>query len=250
MEIPGEVNAILQDLLERVKEILGDRFIGLYLYGSLATGDFKARRSDIDFLVVTNGELPESTIADLEAMHQDLWSSGSKWAEKLEGAYVPIETLRRYNAEGASRPTVNEGKFYLDREGSDWLIQRYILREFETIVAGPSLRSLIDPVRPNDLRQAVKELLQSWWAPMLRNPSRLLDRGYQPYAVLSMCRALFLLKHGKVVSKDDAAKWAIETLDPEWNQLIRDALAWREGDPAGSTEKTLDLIKFTITTIR
>jgi predicted nucleotidyltransferase len=52
------VNAILEVLLSGVKEVLGTRFSGLYLYGSLAGGDFDPERSDIDFLVVTDGELP------------------------------------------------------------------------------------------------------------------------------------------------------------------------------------------------
>ena len=52
------VNAILGMLLSGAQEILGNRFTGLYLYGSLSSGDFDPERSDIDFLVVTDGELP------------------------------------------------------------------------------------------------------------------------------------------------------------------------------------------------
>ena len=35
-----EVNAILNVLLADVRAILGDQFVGFYLYGSLASGDF------------------------------------------------------------------------------------------------------------------------------------------------------------------------------------------------------------------
>ncbi len=35
-----DVNAVLHRLLAEVQAVLGERFVGLYLYGSLAGGDF------------------------------------------------------------------------------------------------------------------------------------------------------------------------------------------------------------------
>lgn len=241
-----EVNAVLEDLRARVREILGDRFVGLYLYGSLAAGDFRPDRSDIDFVVVTDGKLPETMVAALESMHASLAAGSSQWAKKLEGAYVPKHELRRHSPDYPPRPTVNEEQFYLAGEDSDWVFHRYVLREHETIVAGPSLRGLIDPVRPEDLRRAVREVVQQWWKPMLKNPQRLKDPGYQPYAVLSMCRALYTLECGTIVSKTRAAKWALHTLDPRWAALIERALAWRDGQPSDSIEETLQFMAYAI----
>jgi hypothetical protein len=104
--------------------------VGLYFYGSLASGDFNPDNSDIDFIVVTDTYLPDEMVRDLEALHVGLWNSGLKWATKLEGAYVPLHSLRRYDPDSAPCPTINEGRFYLDKQGSDWIIQRYILREY------------------------------------------------------------------------------------------------------------------------
>jgi predicted nucleotidyltransferase len=241
-----QVNQVLSALLERVQAILGSHFVGLYLYGSLATGDFNPHRSDIDFLVVIDEALPDEIISDLRAMHMELTASESKWAHKLEGAYLPRHALRRYDPNAPPCPTINEGHFYLGRQGSDWIIQRHILREQETIVAGHSIRNLIDPVQPADLRQAVLEILHQWWAPMLQDPIRLESPEYQPFAVLSMCRTLFLLEHGRAISKTDAARWAMEALDPAWRDLIECASNWRRGDPIGSIERTMEFIRFTI----
>jgi len=69
--------------------ILGNQFIGMYLYGSLASGGFNPETSDIDFLVVTSDELSSERIDALENMHASLAVSGLKWAAKLEGAYIP-----------------------------------------------------------------------------------------------------------------------------------------------------------------
>src|SRR4051794_16511685 len=91
-----DVNAIIDQLLTEVRAILGDELVGLYLYGSLSSGDFDPDSSDIDFLVVTAGELPPATLAALEAMHARIGASGGKWATHLEGSYIPQAALRHY----------------------------------------------------------------------------------------------------------------------------------------------------------
>ncbi|MDQ3006386.1 MAG: nucleotidyltransferase domain-containing protein, partial [Chloroflexota bacterium] len=94
------VNEILDLLLVNVKEILQDQFVGMYLYGSLSSGDFNSESSDIDFLVVTQDTLSEEIIIALEAMHNRTWATSLKRAGKLEGAYVPKGLIRRHNSNG------------------------------------------------------------------------------------------------------------------------------------------------------
>src|SRR5512147_773474 len=101
-----EVNQFLGIFLAEVRAVLGKRFNGLYLYGSLAGGDFVPARSDIDFVVVTAGELPADAISALGSMHARLWAGGSKWALKLEGTYIPTTALRRYNPDDGPFPCV------------------------------------------------------------------------------------------------------------------------------------------------
>jgi len=241
-----DVNITLRTLLAGVQAVLGGHFVGLYLYGSLASGDFDPERSDIDFVVVTDGGLPEELILALEAMHARLWAGGGKWALKLEGAYVPRGALRRYDPASAPRPCVNEGRFYTVREEPDWIIQRHVLREQGVVVAGPPLAPLIDPVSPEDLRGAVRGYLREWWAPMLEDPARLRSREYQAYAVLSMCRAVYTLEHGAIVSKGAAARWAQKALDPRWAPVIERALAWPRGEQRDEIEGTLELIRLAV----
>ena len=241
-----DVNAVLHLLLNGAQSILGHHFIGLYFYGSLASGDFNPQTSDIDFVVVTDTDLSEELIHDLEALHVRLWNSGLKWAAKLEGAYVPLHTLRRYDPHSAPCPTINERRFYLDRQGSDWIIQRYILREYGAVVCGPPLKPAIDPVTPDDLRGAVVGVLREWWQPMLADPHFIRNREYEAFATLTMCRALYTLEYGDIVSKPTAAGWALKTLDDRWSELIDRALAWPQEPQQNSLSETLELIRYTI----
>jgi predicted nucleotidyltransferase len=244
-----DVNEVLNLLLAEVQNILGDQFVGLYLYGSLSSGEFDPASSDIDFLVVTTDMLPEKTIADLEAMQQRIWKMGLKWADKLEGSYLPKAHLRRYEKSDIAYPTVNEHKFYVAPHGSDWIIQRHIVREQGVVLAGPDPKSLIDPVSPDDIRRAVRGILQEWWFPMLEDPSWLKDHGGEvhAFAILTMCRSLCALERGKAVSKPVAAKWAQQALGDKWSGVIEQALVVRKGEEDFDLSvEALELIRYTM----
>jgi hypothetical protein len=219
----------------------------MYLYGSLSSGDFDPNTSDIDFLVVTADVLPEQTIAKLEAMHKETWATSLKRAGKLEGSYVPRELVRRHDPIGAACPTVNEGQFYVAPLGSDWIIQRHVVREYGVVVEGPDPKTLIDPVSPDEIRGSVLGVLREWWFPMLDDPSWLREHesAYCAFAVITMCRVLHALEHGTVVSKPKAVRWARESLDTSWLPLIDKAVAvsWHETQE-DFLDETLDFIRF------
>jgi predicted nucleotidyltransferase len=221
-----EVNEVLLHLLAGAKENLADQFVGMYLYGSLSSGDFNSETSDIDFLFVTKDFLSDETISQLEDMHKQTWATSLRRAGELEGAYVPQALIRRHDPNGAPCPTINEGKFYVASLGSDWIIQRHVVREYGVVVEGPDPKTLIDYVSLDDIRGAVMGILNEWWFPMLNDPSWLRGhpRGYHSFAILSMCRVLHALEHGTVASKPVAAKWAKENLPAKWSQIIDLAL--------------------------
>jgi hypothetical protein len=242
-----EVNEVLSLLHANVKNILGDQFIGMYLYGSLSSGDFDPESSDIDFLFVTRDHLSEQTIAKLEAMHQQTWATSLKRAGKLEGAYVPKELIRRHNPNGEPCPTVNEGKFYLDRPGSDWVIQRHVVREYGVVIEGHDPKTLIDPVSAEDIRGSVMGVLREWWFPMLNDPAWLRDHesGYRSFAVITMCRVLHALETGTITSKPKAIEWAKQRLEDSWIPLIDSAVAISHHEDVDvPLHQTVEFIRF------
>jgi hypothetical protein len=241
-----DVNALLHVLLSNVQALLGHDFLGLYLYGSLASGDFDPQRSDIDFVVVTVGELSDAMIAALETMHARIAASGATWAQKLEGLYMPLHTFRRYDPTYARYPSVNEGRFWVGGYGSDWVIQRHIIREQGVVVAGPPPHTLIEPVHADELRRAVLATLHEWWAPMLDAPARLHAGVYQAFAILTMCRALYTLRYSTIVSKVVAAQWARDALDNRWAALITWAIAWHSDTEEDHMRETVEFIRYTL----
>jgi len=242
-----DVNAMLLRLLAEVQTILGDQFTGLYLYGSLAIGDFDPGKSDIDFLVVTTDALPDEKVAALATMHARLAASDSKWATELEGSYIPRRSLRHYDATDTHHPHIDRGggTLAIEQHGTDWVIQCHVLRNQGVVVAGPDPRTLINPVSADELRRGVVGLLW-WWELQLSDTSRVEQSGYQAYTILSMCRILYTLEYGTVASKPAAARWARGTLGERWVALIERAVNWQPGDSMDRLNETLEFIRYTL----
>ena len=112
------------------------------------------------------------------------------------------------------------------------------------------MTSLIDPVGAQDLRQAVLGSLREWWSPPFPSPERFQNTEYQAYSSLTMCRSLFVLEHGRVASKPEAARWAMQKLGEPWHRLISAAAAWRPGMEFNKLAETLDFIRFISGTVR
>jgi hypothetical protein len=240
------VNEVVELLLKNVRAVLGDYFVGLYLYGSLASGDFDPGQSDIDWLVVTTEELPEKIYPALKSMHKRIWVSGLEWAPKLEGTYFPKYSMYRHNSADPPRPHVNEGKFSIIRHASNWVINYHILREKGVVVAGLPIRPLIAPVSRDELRDAVVTSIIDGWTPLKYKRNWLVPPCHQPYIVLTCCRALYTLRYGTIKSKPVSARWALKTLDNRWKDLIKNAMAWQFGMPPGDIEKTLKMVRYVL----
>ncbi len=247
-----EVNALLQELLESVQTILGNHFIGMYLDGSLAAGDFD-QDSDIDFVVVTDVPISGDLFAALQVMHDRITALDSTWALQLEGSYISKRALKRHDPAQTLHPNIEWGKgerLKMVEHDEAWATHRYVLREHGITLAGPAPQTLIDPVSPNDLRQAMLKVLHGWAAHILDDPASLRWRGYQSYTVLSLCRILYTLEYGTVVSKRVASRWAQETLGDQWTSLIERAWVGRhnpgvEASP-DDVNGTLEFIRYAL----
>jgi hypothetical protein len=244
-----EVNTILEELLESLRPILGKHLVGLYLEGSLTGGDFDPA-SDIDFVAVTDEEISANLFLALQSMHQRISTMDSPYAIHLEGSYIPRGALRRHDPQKMRHPNIERGSDerlkWVDHDES-WNIHRYLLRERGITILGPAPRTLIAPISPNDLRQAMLPALQ-WAVQLLDQPGEIKSGAYQAYIVLSLCRILYTLQWGDIVSKRAAAQWAQENLDGKWVPLIEQAWLRRQSPPAklGNVGETLNFIRYAL----
>lgn len=249
----ADVNAVLRGFVVNACSILEEHFVGMYLYGSLALGDFDPRSSDIDVVVVTDAALSDGLFAALRDMHARFDASGSPWARKIEAAYIPRDALRPDAPTAARYPQFEKGgTLMLDHLESGWVVQCYTLREHGVVVAGPSPRALIDPIDPRDMRHGAAVHAGIWAQQARHDPSWLIwlrRRENEAFVVLTLCRMLYTLDSGTVASKPMAARWAQRTLDKRWAALIERALAGQheEGDASDDDIRdTVALVEYTV----
>jgi hypothetical protein len=239
----ADLNVVLCDLVTRVRNVLGDNFIGAYLQGSFAVGDFDIY-SDVDFLILLNQDIPDDQLPTLrpctrissnETVHglnisKDLISRG----RRLCGCRRRYESFCIWIM-GAQNLSVLRMTI-LD----DSLVVYWSLRERGITLLGPEPRSLVALVPADALRQEVFDTMHTWREQLLRNPDEMDNRFYQPFAVLSYCRMLHTLESGTVESKRAGAMWAKDALDSRWHQLIQGAWDARPGDPSLKVRQKAD----------
>ncbi|MEX2238745.1 MAG: aminoglycoside adenylyltransferase domain-containing protein [Dehalococcoidia bacterium] len=219
------VDSLLEDLLTEIREHLGDRLVGLYVYGSLVTGDSDEGISDIDLLAVTSDEINDADFSRLDAMHNSFISARSEWQDRLEIAYLSLQALRTFKIQPSRAAIISPGEpFHFKEVGADWLINWWMVSEEGITLFGPPPATIIEPISNAEVIAASRKQAADWpaWIRELQ-PSR----PYQGYAVLTMCRAFYAHELGAQASKKRAAAWAAERL-PEWAGLIQSAMAWRE----------------------
>lgn len=225
----ADVNLILDHFRVRIQALLGSHFIGMYLVGSLALGDFDPRSSDIDFVVVSDTDIEDDLFESLQDIHAKFAASSSEWDDKIEAIYVPSSVLRHPAPNAAHYPQIEKGRrlFKAPLE-SGWVFQCITLRDHGVVVAGPDPRRLVDSIDPQALHSAATEIAALWleqaehdpkWLPWLR------QRDAQTFVILTLCRLLYSLATGSVASKPRAAEWAQKELGEPWATLVERTLA-------------------------
>jgi predicted nucleotidyltransferase len=223
-----ELDAVLRELVESAQTILGESFCGAYLQGSFALGDAD-EESDVDFLIVTHEEATDAQAAELQVMYERIYALETPWAQHLEGSYPPRESLRRVDPVRTPWLYLDNGATELVRDDHcNTAVVRWTLREHGVVLAGPEPKNLVEPVSADELRSEMLAAAREWatWArePHPRFGPGAMSRRQQSLLVLSFCRVLHTVATGRVTSKPEAGRWALETLDPEWARLVQRAL--------------------------
>jgi len=219
--IPTQVSALLQALTAKLTIILGRNLVGIYIYGSLTQRAFNPSRSDIDGIVVTERDLSDAQFRGLEA-----WlareSSSNPWMRRLQLIFLIKNEILTMNSKAC---LYQFGQ--LKRSGSDGnpIIWMNVLTS-GLVLFGPPPDSFVPEITPEILFEALKREVGYLREEISEKPeSEWRDvPSYRVYAVLTLCRILYSLRKGTIVSKPQAATWAVKHLPYEWRELILQAL--------------------------
>lgn len=182
-----EIETLLGRLTDEIRLNSNDSLVGLYVYGSLVTGDFDKDRSDIDLLAVVDTDIEGDTFDRLDRMQARIVEDLTAWKDRIEVAYVPAPALWDFRTQTGQIAVVSPGEpFHLKAAGNDWLMNWYTVRNVGVTLYGPPPQTLIPEISQSEFVGAVREQAEIWkeWVYKMRTP------GAQSYAVLTLCRAL------------------------------------------------------------
>lgn len=194
----------------------------LMVAGSLATGDYVPRVSDLDLVALVDGPVDTGRQAALAAIHTSL-DSGSGAGLKLGCVYVNAATVSRIETK---HPTWTHGQ----------LVQRILSRVTRAELArhgyevfGRPPRDVFPEVEADDIRAAARAELTGYWAWAARRPWLWLDPTIAELGLTSMARGRHALDNGELLTKTEAIKQAHA---PIW--LIDQLSARRRGEDVAS----------------
>jgi predicted nucleotidyltransferase len=195
----------------------------VYLVGSLVTGDFDFRSSDVDLIAVTSTDLTDAEISLLETMHADLIHEEPKREGRLEVLYISVVHLKG-NQPDYNVAVISPGEPFHVKEihHDDLIVNWYVLREKGIALFGPEPSTLVDPILHEKIVRVVQakgRTIPTWF-----DSSSSLK--WQGYIILTLCRSLRLAQTGEFVSKKQAAEWAAVQFS-QWAALIEQPLVWR-----------------------
>jgi hypothetical protein len=117
------------------------------------------------------------TAAEFEAlreMHDRIRTLPNPYAAGLEATYIDTEAARRFEP-GQRHPTrTSHDPFRWERHDSNWVLERWIVREHGSALYGPEPRILIDPITSYEIRSAAAARLSEWalWASAVHEQDR------------------------------------------------------------------------------
>jgi hypothetical protein len=222
--IPPDVSAHLARVTDGLLAAVELR--GLYLYGSLTTGDFSPAASDIDLLAVTARRPDGAELDRLRALHLDLARGGGAYA-RLNCLYVPDGTL--------ADPERLHTYWYGD-QFTEWNVKVMTVAELRH--AGRSLHGPWPPpglpdISPGELREHVLDRLASYWRPLTYRPDIWSQDKWVDFALVTLARTAAVVHDGSLITKSQAIARLADFGVPAW--LADQIRRRRVGEPVRVT---------------
>jgi hypothetical protein len=195
VEFPGDVGLVLARFRDG---LVGRRdLVGVYVYGSLVTGDFSPARSDIDVVVMLDREPDEAAVQELGKVHAEVARFGGA-AAQLHCLYIA--------AEHGSDPDRLCPYWFGDRM-TQWQMKVMTQAELASVgvaLHGPWPPPGIRPIPVADIQAAVLEEMRGYWRRFARKRKRWLEDDTVDHALVVLPRAEAVLVRGDLITKGEA----------------------------------------------
>jgi hypothetical protein len=195
--------------------MLEQNLVGVYLFGSIAFPRFEPRSGDIDFYVLIRRPLTPIQRKALDTMHRIL-GSRFRFGRALDGFYITLSKASR-----RSIPTglifAADGRLHKNGRDDAWALHRQHLRQGACIILyGAKPKTIVPSPSWDEIERALNIEISF---------AKKVIHKYPYWTVLNLCRLIYSFENRQVVvSKIQAAKWALRKLPTQWRGLIQSAL--------------------------
>ncbi|GAA0335226.1 nucleotidyltransferase domain-containing protein [Bacillus carboniphilus] len=229
MEIPFQLQNLLQEYTKLVVEGLGEKVHGVYVYGSIALGGYEESNSDIDFITILNDQPDDINFKRMVEIHQNLQEK-FEIAKKMDGSYIQKADIGLLNDKLSPYPFVNDGvirKGHWDINYVTW----WVLKTKGITLYGPSIREMDIPVSWDHVEETMNYNIHQYWKKRIERVDSSIDDVDVADSVLTLCRIYFTLTGKIIIPKVKAGESLLEREEfREWSSVIREAIRIRKGN--------------------
>lgn len=221
------ISPLLDEILATLQRVLEDKLRGFYLTGSLVSGGFVEGVSDMDLFALLAEELSEAEFAALEKAHLAFVAGHAEWENRLEIVYLSEEGLATFREKRSPIAVISPGEpFNIKDAGADWAINWYVLRQQGRALYGTPVEQAFPEISQAEFVADVRAQALDWGSYVENTRERV---RYQAYAVVTLSRSLFAVRHAEQPSKQQAGDW-VKSEYAQFGELIDWAFAIRVMD--------------------
>jgi predicted nucleotidyltransferase len=246
-DCPIKVKDFVNNLVNGIKNLIKDDFIGFYIHGSLAMGGYNPSRSDIDVLVVTGESLSRQTKRELATFF--LYHSANPFP--VEISFLNEQRLGNWNHPGRyefhyseswrcrykddlSKGT-NEYLNELSHEDPDLAAHIMITNHRGICIEGRPIVDVFPVIPEKDYLSSLKGDYIDCLENIEEDPV---------YCVLNMMRVYLYVKEGKITSKQEAGAWCLRGLPDKMKCTILKVMAIYCGEEGSFEFNKKELVSF------
>ncbi|GAA5107290.1 aminoglycoside adenylyltransferase domain-containing protein [Nocardia iowensis] len=218
--LPIELRPYLEDLVQRARAGCGSHLVSVFAVGSIALGDYRHGRSDVDVTVVVDPAVPAQVVRELAVTlaHPTLHCP----AAGLELVVYDADFVARPSDRAGYLLDLNTGALLPNRASFDstrspafwYVIDRSIAHQTGRLLHGAPVRQVIAPPTRRDLFAAILTSVREH----TDGAGHLADNQ-----VLNGCRSVAYCRTGSWLAKRRAAQ-LIATSEADFQPLIDSAL--------------------------
>lgn len=231
---------LLDDFVSMTREVLGEQLTGVYLHGSMAMGCFHAEKSDIDLIIVVDGDITDAQKRTF--MERVVELNGRAPAKGLEWSIVKREFCKPF-----VYPTPYELHFSpahlnwfwekpedyvknMKGEDRDLAAHFTVLNRYGIVLYGEAIEDVFGEVPAGDYADSIFLDVENAEKDILMDPV---------YVTLNLCRVLAFLKLGMCLSKEEGGNWGLANVSKEYQELIRLALDCYQSNRVMQPDRTV-----------